>query len=152
MSRRTGLFLALALGLGFAVPASAAPALLTRSAAADVPAATQMPVEQANHRWRRGGGSITFHFGPGYAAPRWDGPRYAPPRAYYPRNYQPRAHYPRYHQPRAEYPRYQEPRQRRAAPASAHDRWCATRYQSYRAWDNSFQPYSGRRQQCVSPY
>jgi len=29
--------------------------------------------------------------------------------------------------------------------------WCAARYQSYRASDNSYQPYSGRRRTCVPP-
>jgi hypothetical protein len=35
---------------------------------------------------------------------------------------------------------------------SAHVRWCYNRYRSYRAWDNTFQPYNGPRQQCISPY
>ncbi len=35
---------------------------------------------------------------------------------------------------------------------SAHERWCYNRYRSYRAWDNTFQPYNGPRQQCYSPY
>ncbi|MBB2972108.1 BA14K family protein [Mesorhizobium sp. RMAD-H1] len=35
---------------------------------------------------------------------------------------------------------------------SAHTRWCYNRYRSYRAWDNTFQPYNGPRRQCVSPY
>ena len=33
-----------------------------------------------------------------------------------------------------------------------HADWCYSRYRSYRAWDNSFQPYGGPRQQCLSPY
>lgn len=33
-----------------------------------------------------------------------------------------------------------------------HANWCYDRYRSYRAWDNSFQPYGGPRQQCYSPY
>jgi hypothetical protein len=33
-----------------------------------------------------------------------------------------------------------------------HVRWCENRYISYRASDNSFQPYHGPRRQCVSPY
>ncbi|KSV79969.1 hypothetical protein N185_02195 [Sinorhizobium sp. GW3] len=33
-----------------------------------------------------------------------------------------------------------------------HADWCYARYRSYRAWDNSFQPYGGPRQQCYSPY
>jgi hypothetical protein len=35
---------------------------------------------------------------------------------------------------------------------SAHVRWCYNRYRSYRAWDNTFQPYNGPRRQCLSPY
>jgi hypothetical protein len=33
-----------------------------------------------------------------------------------------------------------------------HLEWCEDRYRSYRASDNSFQPYNGPRQQCISPY
>ncbi|TIP33596.1 MAG: BA14K family protein, partial [Mesorhizobium sp.] len=29
---------------------------------------------------------------------------------------------------------------------------CHDRYRSYRAWDNTFQPYNGPRRQCISPY
>jgi hypothetical protein len=36
--------------------------------------------------------------------------------------------------------------------AAAHVRWCSERYVSYRAWDNSYRPYNGPRQQCWSPY
>lgn len=36
--------------------------------------------------------------------------------------------------------------------AAAHIRWCHDRYVSYRAWDNSYQPYNGPRRQCLSPY
>lgn len=42
-----------------------------------------------------------------------------------------------------------------AAPAygnNAHVQWCYDRYRSYRASDNTFQPYNGPRQQCRSPY
>lgn len=35
---------------------------------------------------------------------------------------------------------------------NAHVRWCYDRYRSYRASDNTFQPYNGPRQQCISPY
>ena len=35
---------------------------------------------------------------------------------------------------------------------SAHVEWCYDRYRSYRASDNTFQPYNGPRQQCYSPY
>lgn len=44
----------------------------------------------------------------------------------------------------------------RAAPRSSlsiqHVRWCENRYRSYRASDNTFQPYNGPRRQCTSPY
>ncbi|UVK52197.1 BA14K family protein [Mesorhizobium sp. AR02] len=36
--------------------------------------------------------------------------------------------------------------------SNAHVQWCYNRYRSYRAWDNTFQPYNGPRQQCWSPY
>ncbi len=38
------------------------------------------------------------------------------------------------------------------AGGNAHVRWCANRYRSYRAYDNTFQPYNGPRRQCLSPY
>jgi Ni/Co efflux regulator RcnB len=41
------------------------------------------------------------------------------------------------------YPRY---------GGSAHVQWCYDRYRSYRASDNTFQPYNGPRRQCYSPY
>ena len=36
--------------------------------------------------------------------------------------------------------------------SSAHVEWCYDRYRSYRAYDNTFQPYNGPRRQCYSPY
>jgi hypothetical protein len=38
-----------------------------------------------------------------------------------------------------------------ALPAS-HVRWCQGRYRSYDGYSNTFQPYNGPRQPCVSPY
>lgn len=35
---------------------------------------------------------------------------------------------------------------------NAHTNWCYSRYRSYRAWDNTYQPYYGPRRQCLSPY
>lgn len=34
----------------------------------------------------------------------------------------------------------------------AHTAWCYDRYRSYRAYDNTYQPYNGSRKQCYSPY
>ncbi len=36
--------------------------------------------------------------------------------------------------------------------SDAHVQWCYNRYRSYRAYDNTFQPNYGPRQQCYSPY
>lgn len=47
-------------------------------------------------------------------------------------------------------PRYVQPR--RYVSGNSHAGWCANRYRSYRAYDNTFQPYNGPRQQCYSPY
>jgi hypothetical protein len=40
----------------------------------------------------------------------------------------------------------------RATGGDAHVQWCYDRYRSYRASDNTFQPYNGGRRQCTSPY
>lgn len=34
----------------------------------------------------------------------------------------------------------------------SHVEWCYNRYRSYRAYDNTYQPYGGPRRQCYSPY
>lgn len=47
-------------------------------------------------------------------------------------------------------PRYVTPR--RYVGGDAHVNWCYSRYRSYRAYDNTFQPYGGPRRQCYSPY
>lgn len=44
------------------------------------------------------------------------------------------------------------PRARARDYGSAHVDWCYDRYRSYRASDNTFQPYNGPRRQCRSPY
>jgi Ni/Co efflux regulator RcnB len=40
----------------------------------------------------------------------------------------------------------------RDSGGGGHTQWCYNRYRSYRAYDNTFQPYNGPRQQCYSPY
>ena len=46
-----------------------------------------------------------------------------------------------------------QPRYYHVRPAgNAHVRWCYNHYRSYRAWDNTFQPYHGPRRACRSPY
>ncbi|WP_455918956.1 BA14K family protein [Ensifer canadensis] len=44
------------------------------------------------------------------------------------------------------------PRRAYSNAPSAHVEWCYDRYRSYSAYDNTFQPYYGPRQECVSPY
>ncbi|WP_457584313.1 BA14K family protein [Ensifer canadensis] len=39
----------------------------------------------------------------------------------------------------------------RVSGGSSHTRWCYARYRSYRAWDNTYQPYNGPRRPCYSP-
>jgi hypothetical protein len=63
---------------------------------------------------------------------------------YYDPYYAPRYYAPRYYAPRRVY--------RSGSLSSAHVQWCYDRYRSYRAYDNTFQPYNGPRRQCWSPY
>ncbi|MCS3742785.1 hypothetical protein FHX16_004795 [Rhizobium sp. BK661] len=39
-----------------------------------------------------------------------------------------------------------------AYQGGSHVSWCYARYRTYRAFDNTFQPYYGPRRQCVGPY
>jgi len=51
--------------------------------------------------------------------------------------------------------RYERRRVREPRPVyrgDAHEEWCFRRYRSYRAYDNTFQPYRGGRRYCRSPY
>ncbi|WP_310416837.1 BA14K family protein [Mycoplana sp. BE70] len=48
-------------------------------------------------------------------------------------------------------PRYAPPPPR-SNYASAHVEWCASRYRTYRAYDNTYVPQVGYRAKCVSPY
>jgi hypothetical protein len=61
-------------------------------------------------------------------------------------------YYDPYYAPRYYAPRYAPRRVYRGGQSSAHVRWCYDRYRSYRAYDNTFQPYNGPRRQCWSPY
>lgn len=60
----------------------------------------------------------------------------------------------RYVEPSYRYarPRYVPRRYQRVRMSQAHIDWCYSRYRSYRAYDNTFQPYNGLRRQCYSPY
>ena len=58
-------------------------------------------------------------------------------------DYGPSYYAPRYYQPRV----YRSP-----GYSNSHEAWCYNRYRSYRAYDDTFQPYYGPRRQCLSPY
>jgi hypothetical protein len=57
-----------------------------------------------------------------------------------------------YRGPRYFVPRYVPAPRYVPRVSSRHVAWCSARYRSYRAYDNTFQPYNGPRQQCRSPY
>ena len=54
----------------------------------------------------------------------------------------------------ASQPRYVAPAPAYRAPGinPRHYDWCRARYRSYDAYSNTFQPYSGPRRTCYSPY
>ena len=68
-------------------------------------------------------------------------------RGYYPRPYYGPTIYPRYYG----YRPYYRPIPR-VSYSRAHYDYCFNRYRSYRAYDNTFQPYHGPRRLCRSPY
>ncbi|WP_431324443.1 BA14K family protein [Rhizobium sp. YTU87027] len=39
-----------------------------------------------------------------------------------------------------------------AYEGGSHVSWCYARYRTYRAFDNTYQPYYGPRRQCIGPY
>ena len=101
--------------------------------------------------WALGGLAAGTIIGGLLAQPRYYGP------SYYDQGYYDQGYYDygsTYYRPRYYAPRYYAPRYYRQTyyGGSAHTRWCYARYRSYRAFDNTFQPYYGPRQACVSPY
>ncbi|MCR4268047.1 BA14K family protein [Nitratireductor sp. ZSWI3] len=127
------------LALGFALaagPANANAVGMARGALSDaiVQIAPEGPVVNANHRDRR------------WRHHRRDrGWRYHRPRSgFYLEFGRPAPYYAR--------PRYVRPYYPRVTLSRAHVNWCYNRYRSYRAVDNTFQPYHGPRRQCISPY
>ena len=92
-------------------------------------------------------GGISFGIGIGFGYPVYR-PRYYRPYGYARRYYRPRYYGRRYYRPR----RVIRRRAIRRRFSAAHYGYCSTRYRSYRASDNTFQPYRGRRRQCRSRY
>ncbi|WP_085033857.1 BA14K family protein [Ensifer aridi] len=133
-----------------------------------VPLKVEVPQAQpVSHRngdddwaWALGGLAAGTIIGGLLTQPRYYGPRYYGPsyydEGYYhgPTYYRPRYYAPAYYAPRYYAPRYYAPSYYRQTyyGGNAHARWCYARYRSYRAYDNTFQPYYGPRRPCVSPY
>jgi hypothetical protein len=84
----------------------------------------------ANHRNHRDGITFGFSFGTPHG---YGYPAYRPYRPY-----------------RHAYP--VAPRRQYRGGWSAHVAWCYDRYRSYRASDNTYQPYRAPRRECRSPY
>jgi hypothetical protein len=94
--------------------------------------------------WALGGLAAGALIGGLLAQPRYYGP------SYYDQGYYDQGYYgPTYYRPRYYAPRYYR---QTYYGGNAHARWCFARYRSYRAYDNTFQPYYGPRRACVSPY
>jgi len=132
----------MALGLGALAPAQAAGpgATMNQARASLVPIVSSTEVVQVQ----------AGHVSPRYRDRRyrdrhWRGPRHRDRRHYRsgPGFYFQFGPPPRHYAP--------PPRRVHRLPAS-HVRWCHNRYRSYRASDNTFQPYNGPRRQCRSPY
>jgi hypothetical protein len=148
-------FVAVAVLAGLAVPAEAAPIAGVSRAAMQ---STTSGTDAVQIHSRRYGGRYygrypgrrynCYNYGRCGRYGYWnDGWRY--------RNYRPyRRHYPGVYLGLgvAPYAYYAQPRRYYRGAGSAHVRWCYDRYRSYRAWDNTFQPYHGGRRQCWSPY
>jgi len=145
---RSGL-VALGVLAGMSLPAAAAP--LAAGPTSIMPAASQTrtDVQPATHRGDR------YCYRNGRCGGYWNGPdrrHYRHHRRYDRRHY--RRSYPRYYLG-PPYPNYYYAQPRRyygRGYGSGHVAWCYNRYRSYRAWDNTFQPYHGPRRQCRSPY
>ncbi|PCK84062.1 MULTISPECIES: BA14K family protein [Rhizobium] len=111
---------------------------------------------RADLGWALGGLAVGTIIGSALAQPYYGRPYYGSPYGYYgspyryygsPYRYSPYRYYGRY---------YGRPYRTYASPAyygrGNHEAWCYARYRSYRAYDNTFQPYYGPRRQCIGPY
>lgn len=165
MKRLAIVALSLATALTSVAPAMAFPTPVTLK----VEAPQAEPVSHRRHRgwhrhrnggddwaWALGGLAVGAILGGALAQPRYHHPGYYDQGYdYAPTYYAPRYHAPTYYYaPRYHAPRYYAPRYYRQTyyGGNAHTRWCYARYRSYRAYDNTFQPYYGPRQACVSPH
>jgi hypothetical protein len=145
---RTGL-LALGVLAGLSAPAAATPlAGFGRAAVAPAIADASSDIVNVNHRRRCYDGWCGQRYGRhNYWNDDW---RYRRHHRRYRRHINPGFYFgigvPAY--------RYVQPRRHYGyrGGGSAHVAWCYDRYRSYRAWDNTYQPYHGPRRQCWSPF
>ncbi|WP_269929792.1 BA14K family protein [Aminobacter sp. HY435] len=159
---RSGL-VAVSMVIGLPLVAAASPAGIIRTPAA-LPASVEAPIQVDNRRCEFVPGCRNYR--DGWRHGNWRGDRWRDDRRWRHRPYR-RNHWSgtgiylnfsipayRYYEPRYYQPRYYQPRRvyRPGRLSSAHVQWCYDRYRSYRAWDNTFQPYNGPRRQCWSPY
>jgi hypothetical protein len=135
---------------GLPAPAAATPLVgFSRAAVAPAIADASSNIVNVNHRRRCYDGWCGKRYGRyNYWNDDWRYRRYHRPyirRHIYPQFYfglgVPAYRY--YAQPRRYY---------RGGGSSAHVAWCYDRYRSYRAWDNTYQPYHGPRRLCWSPF
>ena len=143
--------------IGAMAPVSAAPFVPSAPAVAN----ENIQTVRDNHRHRpkhsyRHGARPNRHHGP---RPGWHGNRHRPGHWNGHRGYRHYRHGYRRHSDGWWYPlaafgagaviggALSQPRS-----GNPHVQWCYNRYRSYRASDNTFQPYNGPRQQCYSPY
>ncbi|MBP1875940.1 hypothetical protein J2Z19_005688 [Ensifer adhaerens] len=153
MQRFAIVALSLVTGLTCAAPARAFPVL----SAPKIEAPQAQPVQYRRYGGYHGGYYNGHHRGGddwawalgGLAAGAVIGGLLAQPRYYGPSYYEPDYYGRTYYRPRYYAPRYSR---QVYYGGGTHTRWCYARYRSYRAFDNTFQPYHGPRQACISPY
>jgi len=144
--------IALAMGLPGAIgTANAAPLSIANPQAGAARGPVQM-VQYREYRYREYRDGPRWHHRRHWGHhPRWD--RRWHHRRHYRRHWRHHRHYRPYYGWGWYTPRYYRPRYYHRRPAgNAHTRWCYNRYRSYRAYDNTYQPYNGPRRQCYSPY
>ncbi|WDZ79895.1 BA14K family protein (plasmid) [Ensifer adhaerens] len=98
--------------------------------------------------WALGGLAAGAIIGGALAQPYYGSGYYD--QGYYNQGYYNQGYYgPTYYRPRYYAPRYYR---QTYYGGDAHTSWCYARYRSYRAYDDTYQPYHGPRQICISPY
>lgn len=135
MNALLSIFVAVALGLPLLVQSAPPARALDRSGYENLVTQAQYR-HRGRHHWERRHWRHRHWHDPRYRRGPSFGIIIAPP--------------PIYRAPIYRAPRHVAPPSYRLGPA--HVNWCYNRYRSYRAWDNTFQPYHGPRRPCYSPY